>query len=59
MNFSSSRRVSVQEGTVLQLPERLAAHFLIWQAGKDILLSASPFGLALVEVSAIDNLLPD
>ena len=43
---------ALQERTVLQLPERLAAHFLLWQAGKDLPLSANPFGSALVEVIA-------
>ncbi len=40
----------LQEHTVLQLPERLAAHFLLWQAGRDLPLTANPFGPALVEV---------
>lgn len=40
----------LQEHTVLQLPERLAAHFLLWQAGRDLPLTAHPFGPALVEV---------
>ena len=44
-----------QERTVLQLPERLAAHFLLWQAGKDLPLSANPFGSALVEVRALST----
>ena len=41
---------NLQEHTVLQLPERLAAHFLLWQAGRDLPLTANPFGPALVEV---------
>ena len=40
----------MQEHTVLQLPERLAAHFLLWQAGRDLPLTANPFAPALVEV---------
>lgn len=43
---------ALQERTVLKLPERLAAHFLLWQAGRDLPLSANPFGPVLVEVSA-------
>lgn len=47
---------ALQERTVLKLPERLAAHFLLWQAGRDLPLSANPFGPALVEVSRIAGL---
>ena len=41
---------------MLKLPERLAAHFLLWQAGRDLPLSANPFGPALVEVSGTGDL---
>ena len=41
---------------MLKLPERLAAHFLLWQAGRDLPLSANPFGPALVEVSGTAEL---
>lgn len=47
----------LKEHTVLQLPERLAAHFLLWQAGRDLPLTANPFGPALVE-TACDSVLP-
>ena len=47
---------ALQERTVLKLPERLAAHFLLWQAGRDLPLSANPFGPALVEVSDMAGL---
>ncbi|KAL3147839.1 hypothetical protein ABBQ32_002562 [Trebouxia sp. C0010 RCD-2024] len=47
----------LKERTVLNLPERLAAHFLLWQAGRDLPQSANPFGPALVE-TACDACLP-
>lgn len=47
----------LKEHPVLQLPERLAAHFLLWQAGRDLPLTANPFGPALVE-TACDSVLP-
>lgn len=47
----------LKEHTVLQLPERLAAHFLLWQAGRDLPLTANPFAPALVE-TACDSVLP-
>lgn len=50
---TSQHIVRVQEHTVLQLPERLAAHFLLWQAGRDLPLTANPFGPALVEVRLV------
>ena len=45
-----SRCIALQERTVLKLPERLAAYFLLWQAGRDLPLSENPFSPALVEV---------
>lgn len=47
---SCSHTLTWQEHTVLQLPERLAAHFLLWQKGTELPVDINPFVPILVEV---------
>ena len=46
----------LQERTGLQSVERLAALYLLWQAGRDLPLAAYPFGPALLEVGLATTL---